>query len=414
MKKETLLRSVFAFILLACMVVGLVLFTGMGRSEAGEVDILIQKLVEKGVLTAGEAQQVLTETKEEVRKEVAQGKSEILPKWVQTIKPKGDLRLRYQWQDKENSKDRHRARMRFRFGAEAKVLDDLKVGFQIASGGSDPRSTNQTFQDSFSSKGINLDLAYAEWQPTGWFTLVGGKFKNPLWCPSDLIWDSDINPEGAATRFDYKLNDCTSLFANVGFFILDELSNTGTDPLMWAFQPGISYGKDNIEVDAAVSYYAYTNVEGKALDHSENTNSRLPGGGLEYDFDSFVLSGAMGIKDPGFVNYLGVFGDYVQNTDPSDEDSAWLVGFKFGDKKVGAKGQWQCAYSYRRVERDSILDILPDSDFFAGKTNVKGHEAIFEYGLAKNVSLGLDYYHTEELHGSVEEDLLQLDWKMKF
>ncbi|MCD6352983.1 MAG: putative porin [Proteobacteria bacterium] len=391
-----------------------VLFLSAPSSYAGEVDILIKKLVEKGVLSPGEAQQILTETKEETRKQIAKGESDLLPKWVQNTKFKGDLRLRYQWQDREEKKARHRGRVRFRFGAETKVLNDLKVGFRLASGGTDPRSTNQTFQDSFSSKGINLDMAYAQWEPTGWFSLIGGKFKNPLWRPSDLIWDGDINPEGGAAHFNYKASKQLGLFANAGFFILDEVKSSGDDPLLWIIQPGFNWKiNDKATLKAALSYYGFSNVEGHELDHSEDTNTRAASGGLKYDFDSIVLSAELGTK-PGFINYAGIFGDYVNNTDPSDDDSAWLIGLKFGDKKVKKKGQWQAKYSYRRVERDSILDTFPDSDFFSGKTNVKGHEGAIECGLAKNVSLGLDYYHTEELHGNIEEDLLQFDWKVKF
>ena len=40
---------------------------GMCFSYACEIDLLLQKLVDKGVLTAGEAQQIGTETKEQVK-----------------------------------------------------------------------------------------------------------------------------------------------------------------------------------------------------------------------------------------------------------------------------------------------------------------------------------------------------------
>ena len=69
---------------------------GMCFSYAGEIDLLLQKLVDKGVLTAGEAQQIGTETKEQVKSEIAKGKYSSLPEWVQNIKMKGDFRVRYQ------------------------------------------------------------------------------------------------------------------------------------------------------------------------------------------------------------------------------------------------------------------------------------------------------------------------------
>ncbi|MFA7652836.1 MAG: hypothetical protein WCY42_03590, partial [Candidatus Omnitrophota bacterium] len=47
------------------------MFLSLGTdSYAGEIDLLLQKLVDKGVLTPGEAQQVKSETKEEIRKEI--------------------------------------------------------------------------------------------------------------------------------------------------------------------------------------------------------------------------------------------------------------------------------------------------------------------------------------------------------
>ena len=57
MRKLMLLLGVIGMVALA------------GRSYAGEMEILVQKLVDKGILTQGEGAQVLAETKEEARKE---------------------------------------------------------------------------------------------------------------------------------------------------------------------------------------------------------------------------------------------------------------------------------------------------------------------------------------------------------
>ena len=76
---------------------------GVSISQAGEIDLLLQKLVEKGVLTGAEAQQVKTETQEQVKKEIAQGKFSSLPAWVMNTKLKGDVRLRYQNHHEKNN-----------------------------------------------------------------------------------------------------------------------------------------------------------------------------------------------------------------------------------------------------------------------------------------------------------------------
>jgi hypothetical protein len=396
-------------------------------SHANEIETLLNKLVEKGVLTGPEAQQILVETREEEQKKIAQRKHDILPEWIQKTKLTGDFRLREQYEDRSNKDERWRTRFRLRLGLESQVADKFKVGFGIASGGSDPRSTNQTFQDTFSHKGINIDYAYGQYNPFNWLTLVGGKIKNPLFSPDDLIWDSDINPEGGAAQFKYKACDTLGLFTNVGFFILDERNSETPpppkerqDPFMYVVQPGFEWKiqdpdlKDIAKLKASVAYYGFTHVKNNILDNSGKTNTGYSSG-LKYDYNSFVTNALLGFKPQGFiVPYVGVFGEFVYNPDPKKGNKGWLLGGKFGVEKVADKGQWQLTYMYRRLGRDAVLDTFPDSDFFGGATDVKGHEGIFEYGICKNVSVSLDYYNSKQLHGAESENLLQLDWNLKF
>ena len=78
-------------------VVALVALSGLpgpAWAVSSEVDILLNKLVEKGVLSSIEAGQIrdeITQTKEARTKEVAK---EVVPKWAQQISLSGDLRLR--------------------------------------------------------------------------------------------------------------------------------------------------------------------------------------------------------------------------------------------------------------------------------------------------------------------------------
>ena len=126
-------------------------------AKAGEIDILVEKLVEKGVLNHGEAAQILTETKEEIRRQVVAGESASVPQWAQNMKMKGDFRLRYQNAKYKNTvDDRNRARIRFRLGAEGKVNEKLKVAAGLATGGSDPRSTNETLDNTFETSTLEV------------------------------------------------------------------------------------------------------------------------------------------------------------------------------------------------------------------------------------------------------------------
>jgi hypothetical protein len=93
----------------------------------------------------------------------------------------------------------------------------------------------------------------------------------------------------------------------------------------------------------------------------------------------------------------------------------WIAGFKLGQRKVEAAGQWQFRYSLRRLEADSWLDVYPDSDFYGGSTGVKGSELLLTLGLAKNMNLEADYYASSRIADvSKKEHLVQADLNLKF
>ncbi len=241
---------------------------GIRPSYAGEVDILLQKLVEKGVLSAGEAQEIKTETQEQVKKEIAEGKFSSLPQWVQNTKLKGDLRLRYQYKhekaDNNYAKDTNIGRLRARLGLETKINEKIKAGIGIATNSSgDPRSTNITFGDKnggYSTKmEIRLDHAYAKYMPTQWLNLVGGKMLlgDVLWEPTDLVWDTDITPEGGVIGINKNLGSNATVFMNTGVLFGTADTSTNADPvMMYLVQPGLGYKfNDRLSLKGAFSLY---------------------------------------------------------------------------------------------------------------------------------------------------------------
>jgi len=52
-----------------------------------------------------------------------------------------------------------------------------------------------------------------------------------LWTPSDLLWDSDINPEGGWVGLTLKAEPVSAFFAT-GLWVIDEYKSEG-DPLMF-------------------------------------------------------------------------------------------------------------------------------------------------------------------------------------
>jgi hypothetical protein len=123
----------------------------------------------------------------------------------------GDIRLRAEpffGGPTDQSLDRMRGRVRARFNATADLGSQFRTGFSLASGDiNDPTTTNQTLTGFYSRKAIALDQAFVEFTPKQFkpLTLTGGKFRYP-WYNTELTWDKDLNPEGAAQTLAFKLN----------------------------------------------------------------------------------------------------------------------------------------------------------------------------------------------------------------
>lgn len=427
-------------IILVAAVLSALFFAASGLASAAEVDVLINKLVEKGILSQSEASALLQEMQKEGARqqaEVKQAASEAakeevkktpvkIPDWVNKIKLTGDIRLRYQGEktdEKADSPQRDRYRIRWRVGAVAKVTDDWEAGFGFASGGDDPRSTNQTLYNTFNTPDARLDYAYVKYSPFQFLSLTGGKFSNPLWAPKDLLWDTDIMTDGVAAHITHKFNDAFKVFVTPAFLILDELSKTTKDPNLFVVQAGLegSFGMPYYKV--AGTYYGFNHLKGNSFTFSAKSNSLDSNSKLLYDYDSFAGDAEVGVNLPGPVPTVAAFAQYVLSDADDDLDKdghkdnrGYLVGLMVGHKKIGKLLDWQFKYNYRELQRDAWPDFLPDSDFYGGATDSKGHEFELTVGLAKNVTFGLDYYRAKPIrkHPEREQDLIQADLVVKW
>ncbi len=374
-----------------------VAFMGWSHANAAERS-LADILKEKGVITADEASEA----------KVAAPEAK-LPKWVESWAFKGDLRLRYQGQDREGSTSRHRYRMRFRVGATADITDTFSVGFRLASGSDDPRSTNQTFTDTFSTKQFNLDKAYVTWKPVKQFSLTGGKMGNPIWKTADLLWDGDITPEGVAAKVCFG-----PVFINAGWFFLEELSKDSNDPMMGFAQVGAQMDSGPMDFAAAATGYVFKDIKEAPLDHSAGTNTTNDEGARIYEYNSVAGDAEIGFSLSNGLR-LAALGQVIYNFDPDNDEFGWLAGAKFGSKKIKKLGNWQVVYMYRYLEKDAWLDTFPDSDAFGGYTGVKGHEVILTTGLARNVTVAVDYYYMKEINNTdIDEHTVFVDFVFKF
>ena len=142
-----------------------------------------------------------TQTPQDLSNRISNIESEL--QYLGPLSFSGDLRLRdepFFGGPSNQSLDQDRERFRLRFNVTAKLNDDFMGGFSLASGDiNDPTSTNQTVTGFYTRKAIAIDKAYVDYTPHyfHYLTLIGGKFGYP-WYNTELTWDKDLDPEGAA------------------------------------------------------------------------------------------------------------------------------------------------------------------------------------------------------------------------
>jgi len=207
----------------------------------------------------------------------------------------GDVRLRAEpifGGPTDQSMDRARARVRVRFNALATLGSQFRAGVTLASGDiNDPTTTNQTLTGFYSRKAIALDQAFVEFTPDQFkhLTVVGGKFRYP-WFNTELTWDKDLNPEGAAETLGFKLNTpVLKRIALVGFQLpFAEVAGTASTNRRIAQQ--ITYGGQlqtawqlgqRVILSAFSGFYDYRGADSIALAlaraNSKNPQTPLTG-----------------------------------------------------------------------------------------------------------------------------------------
>jgi hypothetical protein len=240
------------------------------------------------------------------------------PEWAQRIRFYGDIRARYEGdffpagngplenfnaintgspflEDNINainpyfpptyntSQDRNRFRFRARLGADVDLFEGFAAGLRIATGdNSSPVSTNQTFGTNggnFSKYALWLDRAFVKYQPVQDFVGSVGRFDNPFWSPTDLVWYKDLGFDGFAIQAKHEFAErFTPFFVGGAFPVFNTDLNAGLntaslsgpiklpsrDKWLFGAQGGFGASVDpEISFTMAVAYYDFTNVRGQ-------------------------------------------------------------------------------------------------------------------------------------------------------
>jgi hypothetical protein len=363
-------------------------------------------------------------------------------KGLEKLKFSGDLRLRFEpffgggAVNAAAPADRFRERYRLRFNVNSKVSDDFTLGFSLASGDlGDPVSTNSTETGFYTRKPIAVDKAFGVYNPHNFkpFTLTVGKF-GYTWLRTEMIWDNDLNPEGAtaAVTWDWK-NSFINHFGVVAIGTPIFEVGGGPDTYMEGGQVQTGWGiLPRVKLTADAAYYDFHNADTIAQNQGQTpgngfaTQGISNTGGGNFGFSASTLSnnfGTIGTKRI-FASKYGIFDaiarldvdtgakrwpiyaliDYGDNTeacsnigvffaaaatvptcDPHQRHAYWSE-LKFGQTKN--KGDLLLGYTFARIERDAVLSAFDFSDL-RQPTNVVEHRIEAYYQAQSHVQLGV-------------------------
>ena len=400
----------------------------VNRGFADNQDPLLNLLLQKGILTEDEAKKV--------QAEFDAGRTNALQmpppesKWkinkaIKSIELFGDLRVRYEYRQADVPDGRvelDRGRYAVRLGLRGEAFDDFYYGVRLDTA-ANSRSPWLTFGTSSSgipyqgpygksTAGIDIGQVYIGWKPESWFDFTIGKMPQPLYT-TPMLWDTDINPEGAAERFKYTIGEA-DFFANFGQFLYQDANPTyatgglgfngsagqRTTPVFQiAWQAGVNYNfKTNLSAKMAATLYQYVGLQtnrspffgdsfvgegaftGPGTANRVNgasglgTSSSLPGySSFGFPNNQVGLNHLLVLEIPAEVNFkikslnARVFGDFAYNIEGKDRAEAAASGY--------------AAY----LAQQSTVSPVTVTPFSPQRNDVKAYQVGFGLGNGGNV-----------------------------
>ena len=254
---------------------------GRCADSTNTTDPLLDLFIKKGFVTQQEAEQVEAEAQFNRTNQftnVAPPSSQWkITQGIQKVELFGDVRLRYEDRYAAdpvgNSIDLQRWRFSVRVGLHGQAFDDFYYGLRLETG-SNPRSpwvtlgtstSGGVYQGPFgkSTDGINVGQAYIGWHPWNWLDITAGKMPNPLYT-TPMVWDGDLNPEGATERLKYTVGQA-DFFATLGQFLYADFNPNSASPGL-GINSGLGQNTDNIFMFAwqgGFNYHLTTNTSAK-------------------------------------------------------------------------------------------------------------------------------------------------------
>ena len=407
---------------------------GEAADEPTALTTLVKALHDRGVID----EQQYTD----ISARAAAAEAEQAPGWWERLSFWGDFRGRYEgfWYENtpngQSPDNQQRGRYRLRLGVASQVNDYARVVFQFATGAGDNRSANQTFGGNldWGKDLIEVDQAYLELKPfphEGQLPLDStlfvdvGRVPNPfIWKNGRdvMLWDNDINLEGADFRFTSRPAEAVDLFANTGFFVDDENANA-KDPSLYAAQLGANVrANDKLTIGGRVSWFQFMSLDEAFVERGASStngpNATTGGGNILDGLTGSELGGRAGILGTAAyvrctcfeawpMTFYASFSDNLSAESSvlfpgaGKESIAWMVGLEIGDKKRFA----QVGAGYAHLEANAFPSMFVESDLYDGQTNRKGWLVYGSREIFKNTDLNL----TAFLSDAIEDETPAFD-----
>jgi hypothetical protein len=414
----------------------------LNRLEAANTQLQTENTELKALVDRRDAEtDYLKSQTKELREEAAVASNEISKvkgaDWATKIKARGDFRYRHEEIHRErtvstdgvttveDAEDRYRHRIRARFGIDAQVSDNLKTTFQLStSEGNDPRSSNQSLDDNATRKAINLDMAYADWTFNQGANLIFGKQPYPFYRPGQsLFFDSDLNPEGIAAKFERGI-----LFGSGYGWWFNEQHNDNpaaedADTYVFGAQLGVRVPVgDQSNLVGFGHYYNCSGCEGHSplFANASNGNTTYPlvapavTNILVFDYEIAELGAELNTQIGTLP--ITLWGNYAQNMASGvEEDTAYNAGFRLG--RASNPRTWEAAAMYQSIDKDSLFGQFIDSDFGNGLTDTEGWALRAGYAPVRNIAVNLTYFINtlnKDVGTELDYDRLQLDLNWRY
>ncbi len=333
------------------------------------------------------------------------------PAWLEKLQFFGDLRLRHEYTSKvlvTDENESHRERFRLRLGLQAQINPTIKLKTRLATGDSfNPISANSTFTNNADKKTIGVDLAALDWAIDESMNLWLGKIDNPMRIMghSQLLFDSDYNPEGAAL-----ISKTGRLFLNAMGASIQERGNTNSSsstannrgPDIWLLSAllGTKFELESgIGYTLALGYHDFAGIKGQRAIGPKGSDQSFLGNSTAQSFGSFHYANDYKVGEllaeiqMKLANgTLSVFADLANNFSADEDNVAYLAGTQFQTMNEAGKADWTLAYHYRSVEKDATVSAINDSDYGNGIDGNFGHSLIIGKSVAKNVTLTATWF----------------------